>query len=69
MLLDWLPWSHTFGGNHNLNMVLLNGGTLWIDDGRPAPGMIQRTVRNLGDARPTIYFKRARGLCGSAARC
>ncbi len=56
VLLDWLPWSHTFGGNHNLNMVLLNGGTLWIDDGRPVPGMIERTVRNLGDARPTVYF-------------
>jgi feruloyl-CoA synthase len=56
VLLDWLPWSHTFGGNHNLNMVLANGGTLWIDDGRPAPSLITRTVRNLGDARPTLYF-------------
>ncbi|WP_324277861.1 feruloyl-CoA synthase [Blastococcus brunescens] len=56
VLLDWLPWSHTFGGNHDLNMVLTNGGTLWIDDGRPAPGLVARTVRNLADARPTIYF-------------
>jgi feruloyl-CoA synthase len=56
VLLDWLPWSHTFGGNHNLNMVLVNGGTLWIDDGRPAPALIGRTVRNLTDARPTLYF-------------
>ena len=56
VLLDWLPWSHTFGGNHNLNMVLVNGGTLWIDDGRPAPALIGRTVRNLADARPTLYF-------------
>jgi feruloyl-CoA synthase len=56
VLLDWLPWSHTFGGNHNLNMVLANGGTLWIDDGRPAPHLIGRTVRNLADARPTLYF-------------
>ena len=38
VLLDWLPWSHTFGGNHNLNMVLRNGGTLYIDEGRPLPG-------------------------------
>ncbi|GAB3352451.1 feruloyl-CoA synthase [Modestobacter lapidis] len=56
VLLDWLPWSHTFGGNHDLNMVLVNGGTLWIDDGRPAPPLIGRTVRNLADARPTLYF-------------
>jgi feruloyl-CoA synthase len=56
VLLDWLPWSHTFGGNHDTNMVLANGGTLWIDDGRPAPGLVERTVRNLADARPTIYL-------------
>ncbi|MFF5992406.1 AMP-binding protein [Prauserella flavalba] len=56
VLLDWLPWSHTFGGNHNVNLVLCNGGTLWIDDGRPAPGLVERTVRNLADARPTLYF-------------
>jgi feruloyl-CoA synthase len=56
VLLDWLPWSHTFGGNHDTNLVLTNGGTLWIDDGRPAPGLVERTVRNLADARPTIYL-------------
>ncbi|HEX2073655.1 MAG TPA: feruloyl-CoA synthase [Geodermatophilus sp.] len=56
VLLDWLPWSHTFGANHNLNMVLVNGGTLWIDDGRPAPQLVGRTARNLADARPTLYF-------------
>jgi feruloyl-CoA synthase len=56
VLLDWLPWSHTFGGNHDTNLVLTNGGTLWIDDGRPAPGMVERTLRNLADARPTIYL-------------
>jgi feruloyl-CoA synthase len=56
VLLDWLPWSHTFGGNHNLNMVLAGGGTLWIDDGRPDPALIQRTVANLADAHPTVYF-------------
>ena len=56
VLLDWLPWSHCFGGNHDLNLVLTNGGSLWIDDGRPAPGLIERTVRNLADARPTMYF-------------
>jgi feruloyl-CoA synthase len=56
VLLDWLPWSHTFGGNHNLDMVLTHGGSLWIDDGRPAPPLIGRTARNLRDVRPTAYF-------------
>jgi feruloyl-CoA synthase len=56
VLLDWLPWSHTFGGSHNLDMVLANGGSLWIDDGRPAPGLLERTLRNLRDVSPTIYF-------------
>jgi feruloyl-CoA synthase len=56
VLLDWLPWSHTFGGNHNLNMVLMNGGSLWIDDGKPAPGLVERTVRNLQDVAPTLLF-------------
>ncbi|MBP1823272.1 feruloyl-CoA synthase [Mycobacterium sp. OAE908] len=55
-LLDWLPWSHTFGANHNVNMVLVNGGTLWIDTGRPTPGLIGRTVDNLADVAPTVYF-------------
>src|SRR3954470_14471184 len=56
VLLDWLPWSHTFGGSHDLNLVLTNGGTLYVDDGRPAPALVGRTVRNLADARPTIYL-------------
>jgi feruloyl-CoA synthase len=56
VLLDWLPWSHTFGGNFCLGTVLTRGGSLWIDDGRPAPALIGRTVRNLADVRPTVYF-------------
>ncbi|MGY4712068.1 AMP-binding protein [Mycolicibacterium sp. CBM1] len=56
VLLDWLPWSHTFGGNHNVNLVLANGGTLWIDDGRPTPDAIHRTIENLGTVHPTVYF-------------
>jgi feruloyl-CoA synthase len=56
VLLDWLPWSHTFGGNFCLGMVLTHGGELWIDDGRPAPALIGRTVRNLADVHPTVYF-------------
>jgi len=62
VLLDWLPWSHTFGGNHNLNLVLRNGGSLYIDDGRPAPGLVERTVRNLREVRPTLHFNVPRGL-------
>ncbi|MBW2690408.1 MAG: feruloyl-CoA synthase, partial [Deltaproteobacteria bacterium] len=56
VLVDWLPWNHTFGGNHNFNMVLNQGGTLYIDGGKPAPGLVEQTVKNLGGISPTIYF-------------
>ena len=56
MLVDWLPWSHTFGGNHNLNLALFNGGTIYIDDGRPAPALFPRTLAALRDVPPTLYF-------------
>ena len=56
VLVDWLPWHHTFGGNHNFNLVLRRGGTLHIDAGRPAPRLIETTVRNLTEIAPTIYF-------------
>ena len=62
VLVDWLPWSHTFGGNHNLNMVLCHGGTLYIDEGRPMPGLIEKTVRNLREVRPTMLFNVPRGF-------
>jgi feruloyl-CoA synthase len=62
VIVDWLPWSHTFGGNHNLNMVLRNGGTLVIDEGRPVPGMVEKSVRNLREIRPTLYFNVPRGF-------
>jgi feruloyl-CoA synthase len=55
-LLDWLPWNHTFGANHNFNLVLRHAGTLFIDGGRPVPGLIEQTVLNLGEISPTIYF-------------
>jgi feruloyl-CoA synthase len=61
VVLDWLPWSHTFGGNHNFNMVLTNGGTLYIDDGNPTPPGVPKTVRNLHDVAPTIYFNVPKG--------
>jgi feruloyl-CoA synthase len=56
VLLDWLPWNHTFGGNHDFNLVLHQGGTFYIDGGRPAPGLIEQTVKNLEEVSPTIYF-------------
>jgi feruloyl-CoA synthase len=56
VLLDWLPWNHTFGANHNFNLVLRHAGTLFIDGGRPLPGLIEATVRNLSEISPTIYF-------------
>jgi feruloyl-CoA synthase len=61
VVLDWLPWSHTFGANHNFNMVLFHGGSLVIDDGRPAPDLIERTARNLREISPTMYFNVPRG--------
>ena len=61
VLVDWLPWSHTFGSNHNFNLVLRNGGTLYIDGGKPVPGLIETTVSNLKDVAPTIYFNVPRG--------
>lgn len=60
--VDWLPWSHTFGGNHNFFLILRNGGTLWIDGGRPAPGAIDATLANLCEIAPTIYFNVPRGF-------
>ena len=62
VLLDWLPWSHTFGGNHNLNIVLRTGGAMYIDDGRPLPGAIDKTLAHLRDVQPTVYFNVPRGF-------
>ena len=56
VLVDWLPWNHTFGGNHNFNLILKRGGTMYIDGGRPAPPLMPITVRNLTEIAPTIYF-------------
>jgi feruloyl-CoA synthase len=60
-LVDWLPWSHTFGGNHNFNMVLSHGGSLTIDEGRPVPGLIEKTVANLREVKPNFLFNVPRG--------
>ena len=62
VIVDWLPWSHTFGANHNFNMVLANGGALYVDEGKPAPGLFDRSVANLRDVAPTLYFNVPRGF-------
>ncbi len=56
VLVDWLPWNHTFGGNHNFGMVLFHGGTMYIDDGKPTPPLMHETLRNLREIAPTVYF-------------
>jgi feruloyl-CoA synthase len=61
VMVDWLPWNHTAGGNHNFGITIHNGGTLYIDDGAPTPGGIARTVRNLEEIAPTIYFNVPKG--------
>ncbi|MGX7704038.1 feruloyl-CoA synthase [Methylobacterium sp. Gmos1] len=62
VMVDWLPWHHTFGGNHNFNLVLANGGTLYIDEGRPTPGGIRETVRALREVAPTLYLTVPKGF-------
>jgi feruloyl-CoA synthase len=56
VLVDWLPWNHTFGGNHNVGLTIYNGGTLYIDDGKPTPALMGETLRNLREIAPTLYF-------------
>ena len=62
VLVDWLPWNHTFGGNHNVGLTLYNGGTLYIDDGKPTPALIGETLRNLREIAPTVYFNVPKGF-------
>jgi len=61
VVVDWLPWNHTFGGNYVFNLVLRNGGTLYIDAGKPMPGLVDTTARNLKEVSPTLYFNVPRG--------
>jgi feruloyl-CoA synthase len=62
ILCDWMPWHHTFGGNHDFGWVLYNGGSLYIDEGRPVPGEFEKTVRNLNDVRPTVFLNVPKGF-------
>ena len=61
VLLDWAPWSHTAAGNKNFGLVLRNGGTMYVDAGKPAPGAFDATLRNLHEIAPTFYFNVPRG--------
>ncbi len=61
-VVDWLPWSHTFGSNHNFNMMMFHGGSIYIDGGKPVPGLIEQTVANLREVAPTLYFNVPRGF-------
>jgi feruloyl-CoA synthase len=62
VLVDWLPWNHTFGGNHNVGLTIYNGGTLYIDEGKPTPALIHETLRNLREISPTVYFNVPKGF-------
>ncbi len=62
VIVDWLPWNHTFGANHNFNLILWHGGSLYIDGGKPVPGLIERTVANLTEIPSTIHFNVPRGF-------
>src|SRR3984957_2106888 len=61
VIVDWLPWNHTFGGNHNIGLTLYNGGSMYLDQGKPMPGGIEETVRNLREISPTVYFNVPKG--------
>ena len=62
VIVDWLPWNHTFGGNHNVGLTLYSGGTLHIDEGKPLPGAFEQTVRNLREIAPTVYYNVPKGF-------
>ncbi|MBR0756065.1 AMP-binding protein [Bradyrhizobium jicamae] len=67
VVLDWMPWNHTMGGNAAFNPVLVDGGTLYIDDGRPMPGQLEETIRNLREVSPTYYANVPAGYAALAA--
>src|SRR3954468_8476033 len=61
VIVDWLPWNHTFGGNHNIGLTLFNGGSMYLDEGKPMPSGITQTIRNLREISPTVYFNVPKG--------
>jgi feruloyl-CoA synthase len=66
-MLDWMPWNHTMGGNAAFHPILVDGGTLYIDDGRPMPGQFDETLRNLHEVSPTYYANVPAGYAALAA--
>jgi feruloyl-CoA synthase len=62
VIVNWMPWSHTFGGNADLGLAIYNGGSLYIDRGRPAPGMFDETIHTLRMIAPTIYWNVPKGF-------
>jgi feruloyl-CoA synthase len=62
VLVDWLPWNHTFGTNFNFNQILRHGGTMWIDAGKPVPGKIDTTIENMHEIQPTLLYNVPRGF-------
>jgi feruloyl-CoA synthase len=61
VIVDWLPWNHTFGGNHNIGLTLFNGGSMYLDQGKPTPDGIAESVRSLREISPTVYFNVPKG--------
>jgi len=66
-MLDWMPWNHTMGGNAGFHPLLIDGGTFYIDDGRPMPGQLEETIRNLREVSPTYYGNVPAGYAALAA--
>ena len=62
VLLEWLPWNHTFAGNKDFGLVLYNGGSLYLDEGKPVPGAYEETIRNLREIAPTIFLNVPKGF-------
>src|SRR6202051_69712 len=61
VIVDWLPWNHPFGGNHNIGLTLFNGGSMYLDEGKPMPGGIEETIRKFREISPTVYFNVPKG--------
>lgn len=62
IVVDWLPWNHTFGGNFVMHSLLTFGGSLYVDDGKPVEGEIERSVRNAAEIGPNVHLNVPRGL-------
>ncbi|WP_067095680.1 feruloyl-CoA synthase [Marinomonas atlantica] len=62
VMVDWLPWNHTFGGNHNVSIALYNGGSFYLDDGKPTEAHFHKTLNNLAEVAPTVYFNVPKGF-------